>query len=66
MKTLFVVFFLINGVWIRGEDMPQVGWSPYNFTTEKECLDAIERAMEIQSDLKRKRPDTYDKRFDCR
>lgn len=66
MKTVFVIFFLINGIWTRGEDLPQdEGWHPFSYATESECLDAVERAMAIHMDLLRTNPGAYPKRFDC-
>ncbi len=63
MKFLFVVYILMNDVWVRGDDIE--GWASYPYATQVECLAAVERAEAIQKDLKVGNPNAYDKRFEC-
>lgn len=63
MKFLFVIYILMNDVWVRGDDIE--GWASYPYATQVECLAAVERAEAIQKDLKVGNPNAYDKRFEC-
>lgn len=63
MEYLFVVYLLINGVWIRGDDMD--GWASLPVATLEECLERKTRAEEIHADLIRSDSRVFDKRFDC-
>lgn len=43
------VFFLINGVWVPGNEVSPEGWSPRAYPTQEECLvrkDFAERQCE--------------------
>lgn len=63
MQYLLVVFILMNGEWVRGDDLE--GWSPYPYPTQERCLAGKLRAEEIQTDLKRVNTRAFDKRFVC-
>ena len=63
MEYLFVVYFLINGAWVRGDTMD--GWGSLPVATLEECLERKTRAEEIHADLMRSDPRVLDKRFDC-
>ncbi len=65
MEYLFVVYFLISGEWIRGDDMEMDGWASLPVATLEECLKRKARADEIHADLMRSDPRVLDKRFDC-
>jgi hypothetical protein len=32
-------FFLVNGVWVAGQDMSPSGWSPRAYATKQECIE---------------------------
>ena len=49
MTYLFVVFILINGVWVQGDDIE--GWGSMPYESLEACLEAISRAEKIQKDL---------------
>ena len=63
MEYLLVVYFLMSGVWIRGD--PHRGWGPILYPTEALFLQRKARAEEIQADRKRINPTAFDKRFAC-
>ena len=63
MKFLLVVFVLVNGDWVRGDDLE--GWGSVAYDSEEICLARKARAEQIQVDLKRANPRAYDKRFVC-
>ena len=63
MEFLLVVYILINGVWVPGEEVQ--GWGAMTYASEARCLESKARAEEIQADLKLKNPRAYDKRFAC-
>ena len=63
MEYLFVVYFLIQGEWVRGDTMD--GWAPLPVATLEECLERKARAEKIQYDLKQSDPRVYDKQFNC-
>ena len=37
MKWWLSVFFLLNGAWVPGHEIQQLGWSPRPYRTEEEC-----------------------------
>jgi hypothetical protein len=63
MEYLLVVYFLMNGVWVRGDELE--GWASVPYPTQELCLARKARAEEIHADLKRINPRAYDKRFEC-
>ena len=63
MEFLFVVYILMNDIWVRGDEIE--GWASYPYATEAQCLAAVERAEALQKELKRANPRAYDKRFEC-
>lgn len=63
MKYLLVVFILINGEWVRGDDLE--GWSAISYETLDRCLESKKRANEIQLNLKRINARAFEKRFVC-
>lgn len=65
MKIVLVVFLLIGGAWVRGEDMPYAGWSPVEYATMSKCLNAVERAIALQAGIEALHPNTARKLFDC-
>ena len=63
MEYLLVVYILLNGVWVRGDELD--GWGSIPYPTEQACLQRKGRAEEIRADLKRVNPRAHDKRFEC-
>jgi len=63
MTYLLVVYILMNGAWVRGDELD--GWGSIAYATEAQCLESKTRADAIQSDLKRVNPRAFDKRFVC-
>jgi len=63
MKVFLVVFFLINGVWVQGEDSK--GWGALEFKTEEACLVSRDRGNNINTALKKSKPLVIEKRFEC-
>ena len=63
MEYLFVVYLMINGAWVRGDEID--GWASLPVATIEECLERKTRAEEIHADLKRSDARAIDKRFDC-
>ena len=63
MKFLLVVFILMNGDWIRGDDLE--GWGSVAYETEEICLERKARAEKLHIDLRRVNPRAHDKRFVC-
>ncbi len=63
MKFLLVVFVIISGDWVRGDDLD--GWGSVAYATEEICLQRKASAEQHQIDLKRVNPRAYDKRFVC-
>ncbi len=39
MKWWLSVFFLVNGTWVPGHEIPQGGWSPRAYDSKKICLE---------------------------
>ena len=62
---LLVIYFLINGVWVAGDDLPTEGWSSLAYPTLEQCQTSAARGMELQEQLKAVNPRAYDKRFEC-
>ncbi|MHA1153021.1 MAG: hypothetical protein ACTSQ7_10220 [Alphaproteobacteria bacterium] len=63
MEYLLVVYFLMSGVWVRGDELE--GWGSISYPTEAICLERKARAEEIQVDLKRINPRAIPKRYTC-
>ncbi len=63
MEYLLVVYFLMSGVWIRGDEFE--GWGPIAYPTEAACLESKVRAEAFQADLKRVNPRALAKRYVC-
>ena len=63
MEYLLVVYFLMNGDWVRGDELE--GWASRPYPTMEICLERKVRGEEIHADLKRVNPRAYDKRFAC-
>ncbi len=63
MEYLLVVYFLMNGVWVRGDELD--GWASIPYPAQELCLERKARAEEIHADLKRINPRAHDKRFEC-
>ena len=63
MTYLFVVFILINGVWVQGDDIE--GWGSMPYESRETCLEAILRAEKIQKDLLVFNPKAHQKKFEC-
>ena len=63
MKTLFIVYILINGFWIPGDMLD--GWGSINYETEAICLERKAYAEELHTRLKQIDPRISDKKFEC-
>ena len=63
MEFLFVVYLLINDVWVRGDEVQ--GYGSIVYESEAKCLEVKQRAEALQVELKKKNPNAYDKRFEC-
>ena len=63
MEYLLVVYFLMGGDWIRGDELE--GWGAIPYPTEAVCLQRKARAEEIQLDLERINPRALAKRYSC-
>lgn len=63
MKTLFIVYILINGIWFPGVMLD--GWGPINYETEAICLERKAYAEESLIRLKQINPRISDKKFEC-
>lgn len=63
MKFLLVVFFLLDGQWVRGE--ASQGWGAMAYATEEACLASKARAEAIHANLKLVDPRAIEKRFEC-
>ena len=63
MTYLFVVFILINGVWVQGDDIE--GWGSIPYESLETCLEAISRAEKILKDLLVFNPKAHEKKFEC-
>ena len=63
MEYLLVVYFLMSGDWVRGDELD--GWASIPYPTQELCLERKARAEEIQADLERVNPRAYHKRYVC-
>ncbi len=63
MEFLLVVYLMLSGTWVRGDEME--GWGALAYPSEQACLESKARAEAIQADLKLKNPHAADKRFVC-
>ncbi len=63
MEYLLVVYFLMGGVWINGDELE--GWGAIAYPTEAICLERKARAEAIQIDLERVNPRAIPKRYAC-
>ncbi len=63
MEFLLVVYLMVSGAWVRGDEME--GWGSLAYPNEQACLESKARAETIQVDLKLKSPHATDKRFVC-
>lgn len=63
MEYLLVVYILMSGDWIRGDELD--GWGAIAYPTEVVCLERKARAEEIQVDLERISPRALPKRYAC-
>ena len=63
MEYLLVVYFLMGGTWVRGDELE--GWGAVAYPTEAQCVESKVRAEAIQEDLVRVNPRAYPKRFVC-
>jgi len=63
MKFWLVVFILIGGTWVPGEEFE--GWGPVPYESEAECLASKARAENLQAELRAQSPQAYAKRFVC-
>lgn len=63
MKTLFIVYILINGFWIPGDMLD--GWGSISYETEEICLERKLYAEESLIRLKQIDPRINDKKFQC-
>lgn len=63
MEYLLVVYFLMGGVWINGDEIE--GWGAIAYPTEAICLERKTRAEEIQVDLERVNPHAIPKKYAC-
>ncbi len=63
MEYLLVVYILLSGVWVRGDDLE--GWGSIPYPTEAVCLERKQRAEQLYADLKRVNPRASPKRYVC-
>jgi hypothetical protein len=63
MEYLLVVYILMSGVWVRGDELE--GWGSISYPTEAVCLERKARAEQIYAELKRVNPRASDKRYAC-
>ena len=63
MEYLLVVYFLMSGVWVRGDEIE--GWGSISYPTAAACLERKARAEEIQVELERINPRALPKRYTC-
>ena len=64
MEYLLVIYFLINGVWVAGDDYAE-GWSALPYPTLEQCQASAARGLELHEGLKIVNPQAHDKRFEC-
>ncbi len=65
MKYMLVIYFLIKGVWVAGDDLPTEGWSALAYPTLEQCQASAARGVELHEELKAVNPRAHDKRFEC-
>lgn len=63
MKYLLVVYLLMDGSWIRGDEVE--GWASIPYATEALCIERKIAAEGFHQELKEQNPGANDKRFDC-
>lgn len=63
MKYWLVVYIMINGAWVPGEQV--AGWGPVAYESEALCVESKGRAETLQGELRKVNPRAYDKRFAC-
>ena len=63
MEYLLVVYILMNGTWVRGDEIE--GWASIPYSSEQICLERKASAEALQVELKTRNPQAYDKRFEC-
>ena len=63
MKYWLVVYIMINGAWVSGEELE--GWGPVAYESEALCLESKARAEALHEDLRRENPRANDKQFAC-
>lgn len=63
MKYWLVVYIMMNGVWVPGEQLE--GWGSVPYETEARCLKSKARAEALQVELREINPRAHDKRFAC-
>ena len=63
MEYLLVVYILMNGNWVRGDEIE--GWASIAYASEQICLERKASAEALQVELKTRNPQAYDKRFEC-
>ena len=63
MEYLLVVYILMNGTWVRGDELE--GWASIAYPSEQICLERKATAEALQVELKTRNPRAHDKRFEC-
>ncbi len=63
MKSLLVVFFLLDGQWVQGE--ANKGWGSVAYENQETCLASKVRAEGIHANLRRVNLRALEKRFEC-
>jgi hypothetical protein len=63
MEYLLVVYLLMSGVWVRGDELD--GWGSIPYPTEAVCLERKLRAEQIYADLKQVNSRAIAKRYAC-
>ncbi len=63
MKTLFVVYILMNGIWMPGDMID--GWGSITYKTEEICMERKLDAEAAQRRIKLVNANAFDKRFEC-
>ena len=63
MEYLLVVYFLMSGEWIRGDELD--GWGSLPLPSQEICLERRQRAEKIHEELMISNPSARDKRFEC-
>ncbi len=63
MEYLLVVYLLMSGEWVRGDDID--GWGSLPYPTLEECLESKARGEKLFEELKTINPRAYERRFEC-